>query len=175
MKKTVLSFGLIAGTIVCAMMVYSTSQCYLSETWEPSEVLGYAGMLAAFSFIFVGVRSYRDNYNGGVITFGKAFRTGLYITLVASAMYVVVWVVDYYVFMPDFMDRYAEYVLEKARREGRDPAELADEIAMYKTIAGNPLLVVLTTFAEVFPVGLLISLASAAILKRRKNYTTQTN
>ncbi|HEY8898017.1 MAG TPA: DUF4199 domain-containing protein, partial [Niastella sp.] len=87
MKKTVIVFGLISGLIISALLIITTT-CYSSNHFEGSEVLGYAGMLVAFSFIFVGIKSYRDKYNGGVISFGKATLTGLYITLIGSTMYV---------------------------------------------------------------------------------------
>lgn len=115
MKKNVLVFGLISGAIVTAMMFYAVSVCYNDPNFEPNMVLGYAAMLAAFSFVFVGIRNYRNKYNGGVITFGKAFKVGFLITLIASTMYVVGWLIDYYLFVPDFMDKYTQHVLNTAK------------------------------------------------------------
>ncbi|HKZ36681.1 MAG TPA: DUF4199 domain-containing protein, partial [Chryseolinea sp.] len=106
MKKNVWVFGIITGLIISSFMLYAAMECYTNPDMETNDVVGYAGMIAVFSLIFVGVKNYRDKYNGGVITFGKAFKTGLYITLIASSMYVLVWLIDYYVFIPDFLDKY---------------------------------------------------------------------
>jgi hypothetical protein len=170
MKKNVLVFGLIAGFIVSCMMVYSVTMCYNREDFDGSMVLGYTGMLLAFSMIFVGVKNFRDKYNNGVITFGKAFKIGLYISLVASTMYMLVWLVEYYVFVPDFMDKYSAHVLRKAQSGGasqqelqQKAAELAKNTEMYK----NPLVVILFTYLEILPVGIVVALISAAILKRK--------
>jgi len=57
-------------------------------------LVGYAAMLLAFSLVYVGVKSYRDRENGGVICFGKAFQVGLLISLVASTIYVITWMID---------------------------------------------------------------------------------
>jgi Protein of unknown function (DUF4199) len=170
MKKNVLVFGLIAGLIVSCMMLYSVSQCYRSEDFDGSMVLGYAGMLLAFSMIFVGVKNFRDKYNNGVISFGKAFKIGLYICLVASTMYVMVWMVDYYFFVPDFMDKYTAHLLHKAEVAGASQQELqqkAAELAKNNEMYKNPIIMILFTYLEILPVGLVIALISAAILRRK--------
>ena len=171
MKKTVIVFGLIAGAIIAGMMVYSINLCYHNEDFKGNAVVGYAAMLAAFSFIFVGVRNYRNKYLGGFISFGKAFKTGLFIALVASTIYVLAWLVYYYGFIPDFMDKYTDYVLRTARTDGATAAELArksEEMASFKELYKNPVMVVLITYAEVFPLGLVIALVSALLLKRKQ-------
>jgi hypothetical protein len=166
MKRNVIVFGLISGLIITAFMVYGTLMCYNNADFDMGMAIGYASMIVAFSFIFVGVKNYRDKYNGGVISFGKAFKTGFYISLVASTMYVVVWLIEYYVFIPDFMEKYTAYVLEKEAAGGSVETSAAD-MEMYKEWYKNPLFVILLTYSEVLPVGLIISLISALILKRK--------
>ena len=170
MKRNVWVFGLISGLLITAMMLYTVTRIYSGAHIEGNDVLGYAAMIVAFSFIFVGIKNYRDRYNQGVISFGKAFKLGLLITLVASTMYVVVWLVDYYVFVPDFIDKYTACVLDDAKRDGATQVQLnakADEMASFAKLYENPLFVVLFTYLEVFPVGLIVSLIAALILKRR--------
>jgi|GEM_PF-33728 len=174
MKKNVLVFGLIAGFIITTMMIVSVAMCYNREDFEGNVVVGYAAMLLAFSLIFIGVRNFRNKYNNGVISFGKAFKIGLYITLIASTMYVVVWLIDYYLFIPDFMDKYTAHVLRQAENDGAGAAELAkkaEEMAKFREMYTSPVMVVLLTYAEVLPIGLVISLISAAILRRRPGST----
>lgn len=179
MKRIIISFGLISGLIITGIMIYTIAMCYNKDDFEGNMVLGYASMILAFSFIFIGVKNYRDKYSNGLINFGKAFKIGFYISLVASTVYVVVWLIDYYVFIPDFMDKYTTYVLKETKADGASLAELnekAAEMADYKELYKNPLFVVLFTYSEILPVGLLIALISALILKRKaKDQQVSTN
>ena len=171
MKKTVLTFGLIAGLIVTAMMVYSTYRISVTKDMNDSMVMGYATMIVAFSFIFVGIRNYRNKYLGGYISFGKAFKIGALITLVAGTLYVGVWLIEYYFFFPNFMELYSECVIKNAQSEGATAAVLNEkklELATMTEWYKNPLFVILMTYLEIVPVGLIIALISALILKKKK-------
>jgi hypothetical protein len=170
MKRNVIVFGLISGAIISSWMVYMVAKCSANPEFESNDVLGYAGMIAAFSFIFVGIRNHREKYNGGFISFGKAFQVGFFISLVASTLYVVVGLINYYVFFPDFIDSYIRHVLYMAKINGATQAEIdqkAVEMANFKEMYKNPLFALLITYAEVLPVGLVISLISALLLKRK--------
>lgn len=170
MKKIAITFGLISGLIVSVMMVAGTALLYKDPNFRGNTIIGYAAMIIAFAFIFVGVKSFRDKYNGGVISFAKAFKVGLFITLVASTMYVAVWLVEYYVFIPDFMEVYTRCVLDRAREDGATQEQLQEQartMATYSEWYRNPLFVILLTYAEIIPVGLVVALISALILKRK--------
>jgi len=170
MKKNIIVCGLIGGTFLALVMLVTAATCYKNDDFQGSMWLGYSSMILAFSLIFVGVKNFRDKFNSGFVSFGQAFKIGLFISLIASSMYVIAWLFDYYLFMPDFMDKYSAHVLREATREGATAAELASkdsEISSMKEMYKNPLLVVLITFLEVLPVGLVISLISALILKRK--------
>lgn len=177
MKKNVLVFGLISGSIVSAFMAVSAMMMSDNPNFEGSMVLGYASMLIAFSFIFVGIKNFRDKYNNGVIKFGKAFLIGLYIALIGSTMYVVTWLIEYNFFIPDFMDRYAEHVIKHAKESGATVAEIDKqmaEMAGYKEMYKNPVFVILLTYMEVLPIGILVSVISALILKKKNKEQPQT-
>jgi hypothetical protein len=170
MKKIVITFGLIAGLIVAVMMVISTTLFYGSTNYECSMYVGYATMLIAFSMIFVAVKNYRDKFNSGQVSFGKAFMIGLYVTLITSTVYVIVWLVIYYRFMPDFMDKYSSFMINKVKVSGASEQEInqqVTEMARYKQMYKNPFFVILLTYAEIFPVGIMVALISALILKRK--------
>ena len=144
--------------------------------FDKSMYFGYAMMLLAISLIFAGVKNYRDKYNGGTVSFGKAFRIGLYITLIASTMYVVNWLIDYYYFVPDFADKYAAHMLDKLKAGGASAAEMtkqAAEMESFKTMYKNPFFNMLITYTEVLPVGLLLSLISAFVLRKKVAAVTQ--
>src|SRR6476620_5450732 len=113
MKNVNLKYGLIAGAIVTAFMVGGTVAMRNNPDFTGSMLLGYTGMLVAFFFVFLGIKNYRDKQNGGVISFGKALKIGMLISLIASTIYVGVWLIEYYCIFPDFMNKYSEAVLKK--------------------------------------------------------------
>ena len=170
MKKNILIFGLISGAI---LGIFALSIGFISKTFHghlDNEIVGYSAMVIAFSFIFVGTKNFRDKYNEGVVTFGKAFLVGLGISLIGSTIYVGAWLIEYYCFMPDFMDKYAAHMIREIRASGLSPAETNKKIAdinhmgeLYK----NPAFVVLMTYVEVLPVGVIISLLTSLLLKRK--------
>jgi len=170
MKKNVLIFGLISGAIITGMMLFMASKCYANPEFESNDVLGYTLLIAAFSFIFVGIKNFRDKHNGGTISFGKATGVGLSITAVAALMYVLVWLVDYYVFIPDYLDKYTQHVMYKEKVGGATQEELkatAEQMASFAEMYQNPAFVVIATIMEVFPIGLVITLISSLILRRK--------
>ncbi|MBL4677094.1 MAG: DUF4199 domain-containing protein [Mucilaginibacter sp.] len=172
MKKYVLKYGAIAATIVTLWMLGSIAYCYAAGTFEGNMWLGYASMLLAFSFIFVAIKTYRDKQNGGVITFGEAFKIGLYISLIASSVYVIAWLIDYYFFIPDFMDRYTARSIDRIKHSGASTAEIAEQTKMMldmKKLYGTIFGVILFTYLEILPIALMVSLISALILKRKQD------
>ena len=169
MKRTVWTYGLISGAIMAAFMFATLP--FANALDEHSLILGYAGMVAGFLCVYFGVRSYRDNVLGGSIGFGRAFGVGMLIALIGCVCYVTAWEVMFYGFMPDFYARYAQSAVAQAQASGKSAAEIAALRAsmdgMVKN-AGNPLWVAAMTFIEPLPVALLLSLISAAILRRRR-------
>ena len=172
MKRTVLVFGLFAGLIVATTMGIFMAICYkdpASSMGTGSMIIGFLSMIIAFSLIYVGVKNYRDKELGGTISFGKAFKMGLLIALVASTIYVITWAVVYTYAMPDFMDIYSAEMVKQAAKESAAAAQAkADEMAKYKEMYKNPGLFVLFTYMEILPLGILISLITALILKRKR-------
>ncbi len=171
MKKTIIICGLIAGLISISMFIGLMIVGHEDHDWENGMLYGYTLMLLGFSFIFVATKIIRDKYNGGIISFGQAFKVGFYITLIASTVYVVIWLIDYYFFMPDFMEQYSARALEKLKASGAGAAKLAEEKAsmdkfnkMYK----NPFFNALLTYTEILPVGLIVSLISALLLRKKQ-------
>lgn len=170
MKKIIIVCGLISGLIVTAVMLVSMTMCGQDINYENGMIYGFGSMILAFSLIFVGIKNYRDKYNNGVISFGKAFKIGFFISLIASTMYVIAWAIDYNFFIPDFMDKYAALSIEKlkaAKASTEDINNQAKEMADMKVMYKNPFFFIVMTYAEILPVGLLITLISAAILKRK--------
>jgi len=170
MRRTVLIFGLIIGVIFTANLTWMIYLMYNRPDFKSNDILGYAAMIVVFSLVFVGIRDYRNRQMNGVITFWQAFKTGSLIVLAASTVYVVAWLFMYYLWVPDFIEKYSEHVLNNCVRDGATAQELADkaeDIDKYRQMYRNPVWVVLLTYSEVLPVGLLVALISALILKRK--------
>lgn len=170
MKKIVIVFGLIIGLIFTGFMLWGVAQCVNNPRFESNDFIGYAGMLAITSLIFVAIKNYRDKHEGGIISFGKAFKVGAYISLLASTLYVCIGLLAAKVFFPDFLDSYITHVLYMAELNGATKAELATkaaEMAEFKEMYKNPLFAILSTYAEILPLALIISLISAALLRKK--------
>jgi amino acid transporter len=167
MRKNVLIYGLTMGTILCIIFVVMVNAIMNNPNFKSYDLIGYAVMIAVFSLIFFGVRNYRNKELDGVISFGKAFKTGALIALVASTLYVVVWLFYYYLFVPEFIDKYTEHVLHNCTSESEIAAK-TKEMENFKEMYKNPLFVVLITLAEVLPIGLVVALISALILKKNR-------
>ncbi len=174
MKKTVLTFGLIAGAIVSGMLLI-TIPFQDAIGFDRGEIIGYTSMVVAFLLIYFGVRSYRDNVAGGRVGFGRALAVGVLIAVVASICYVATWQVVYYKLAPDFFPRYQAHVIEEARADGMGEAALAKKKAEMDEFAEfyrNPAINVAITFIEPMPVALIIALISAGVLSRRREGAT---
>jgi Protein of unknown function (DUF4199) len=172
MKKIVLTYGIIGGIIVTAMMWLTLASG--KHDFDNGMWIGYTTMVVALSTIFFAVKVYRDKHLGGTIKFGKAFLLGLYITLIASTMYVASWMVLSSVSEQDFMEEY--YKHEKTQLESSDlPAVQVEaklqEMREFQELYKDPAVKIGFTYLEILPIGLLISLLCAVILKRRTSPT----
>jgi len=169
MKKTVLTFGLISGVMISVLMGGSLVLADRIGSGH-SMAIGYTIMVASFLLVYFGVRSYRDNQLAGQISFGRAFACGLLISLITTVCYVAMWEILYFGFMPHFMDSYFAAQVHKVQAGGLDAATTAAKVAAIRRsqeLYQNPLVNMAYTFIEPLPVGLIITLISAAILRRK--------
>ena len=169
MKKTVLTFGLISGAIAAAMMLLTLPFLEKIGT-EKGYIIGYTTIVLSALLVFFGIRSYRDNVSGGRLSFGRAFAVGILITLLSNLCYVVTWEILYFKFMPDFADKYAAHMIERAQASGATQTEIEKKVREahdFKEMYNKPLNNIALTFLEPFPVFLLVTLLSAAILRKK--------
>ena len=167
MKKIILTFGLISGALISLMMGLTVP---FQDKLGHGYLIGYTTIVLSMLLSYFGIRSYRDNVGNGQITFGKAFAVGISITVISCLCYVVTWEIIYFNFMPDFMDKYGTQVLQKMQSSGATAAAIqqkSEEINKLKIMYKNPLFNAAMTFIEPFPVGLVITLISAAVLRKR--------
>lgn len=170
MKRTIFIFGSILGAILAGNTVYMMHVMCRDPEFRGNDVLGYAAMVIVFSLAFVGIRNYRNKELGGAITFGRAFKVGAFIALVGSTIYSVVGLLYMHWFAPDFIDVYTQHVITNAQTDGATAEQLVaktTEMAQFKEMYANPIFRVLITYTEVLPVGLIVALISAVLLKRK--------
>jgi Protein of unknown function (DUF4199) len=172
MKKVILIYGLIAGSIV-AVMMFITMPMYTSGNLNPDngELVGYTTMIVALSLIFFGIKSYRDNYLKGVITFWKAAQVGILIALIAALMYGLAWEVTYSQIGEEFTKGMTDKHFEKLKAEGATEVEMVkakEEWKSFEEYYKNPAIRFAMTLMEILPVGIIITLISAGLLRKKE-------
>lgn len=170
MKKAVLTYGVISGAVSAAILV-ATIPFINSVNFRNADILGYTGIVLTALLVFFGVRSYRENAGGGRLTFGRAFEVGLLITLISCASHVVTFEIIYFKAVPGFGDKYAACMVERAKVSGASQQKVdqtAQQAQTLKRLFDNPLTNAALSFGEAFPVGLIATALSAAILRKKK-------
>ena len=168
MFRTILKYGLVAGLVVGAALV-GVSLAYGGQPppdWGMAA--GFASMLIALSAVFVGIKRHRDAAGGGVIRFWPAFGLGLGISFVASVVYVLAWELSLVLVDGDFAAMFAQHMVDRAEAKGLTGEALAAAVQQareFEAMYRNPLVRLPMTFVEIFPVGVLVSLVSALVLR----------
>jgi hypothetical protein len=169
MLNTILKYGLIGGLIVGGIDFAIFTLLDDAPHLEYGMLIGYSVMLVALSTVFVGIKQHRDRDRGGVIRFWPAFGLGLAISFIAGVFYVLAWEASQAVTGGDFASVWANAMIEQARAQGESAAAIARltaEMAQFKVQYANPWFRLPMVFSEIFPVGVLVSLVSAALLRR---------
>jgi hypothetical protein len=169
MKKTMLTFGLLSAAVSVALMLATIPFIY-SLRHETADVLGYTSIVLSALVVFFGIRSYRENAGAGRLTFGRGLAVGLLITLVSSLCYVVAFQIVYFGVAPDFGEKFAACMVERARASGGTPEQIdetARQARTFKELYDHPATNAALSFAMSFPVGLVVTAASAALLRKQ--------
>ena len=171
MFRTIVKFGVISGLIVGAFEVATFTAFSGEPPLKYGMLIGYTTMLIALSAVFVGIKRHRDQNLGGVIGFWPALGVGLGISFIAGIFYVAAWEAVQAMTHMDFADTYSKAIIASEKAKGASAealAKLSAEMATFKVQYANPLFRLPMTFIEIFPVGLIIALISAAILRNPK-------
>lgn len=171
MFRSALIYGTIAGLTVGIPLSVITISFSGHQMLTYGMVIGYTIMLIALSAVFMGIKRYRDVDLGGVIGFWQALALGLSISFVAGILYVVAWETTCAIAGIDFGSSYSAAMIAQQKAAGVSGAALAkfvDEMNAFKVQYANPLYRWPMTFIEIFPVGVLVSLISAALLRNRR-------
>ena len=148
MNNIIIKNGLFGSIIVSALLVFVTMYMKANPEKEVSMMIGFAVMILAFFFVAWGIKQQRDA-NNGLITFGKAFMIGLWITLIISTIYVLVWLIILYNFFPNFAEHYTDMAIQKASPE--EVAKVTEEMNSFKEMYKNTIWVILFTYMEILP------------------------
>lgn len=170
MLRIILIYGIIGGVIVAVPMALTMSNTVAGEIPDNAALYGYLSMLLAFTMVFVGIKHYRDRVLGGVIRFVPALGVGLGISAVASLFWVAGWEATLAAGF-DFGGAYTDSVVAAAQARGAPAAEIESlraEAAAFLGLYANPLFRLPITFVEMFPIGALISLVSAGLLRNSR-------
>jgi Protein of unknown function (DUF4199) len=168
MLRHILKYGFIAGIVVGIHLVAISVglEGHMMGAWGMA--IGYLVMLIALTAVFVGVKRHRDVDRGGVIGFWPALGMGIAISVVAGILYVLAWEVSQAFTSGDFITAYADAMIAERRAAGASAAEivrLTAEMQAFAVQYANPLFRLPMTFAEIFPVGVLVSLVTAALVR----------
>jgi hypothetical protein len=171
MFRNILIFGVIGGVVVGTPMVLMTVLSGGKTLFEGGMVLGYAIMLVALSTVFIAIKRQRDVNGGGVIRFWPALGMGLAITVIATVFYSVSWELAQAISQVDFPTVYGEAMIEELKAKGASADKIAAtraEMAQFAVMYRNPLFRIPMTMVEIFPVGVLVSVVSAALLRNSR-------
>jgi len=171
MLRTILKYGVIAGLVVGGLEIGTFAAFSGLPPLKYGMLVGYTTMLIALSAVFVGIKQHRDVDRGGVIGFWPAFGVGLGVSFIAGIFYVVAWEAVQAMTHMDFASSYAQAIIKSEKAKGASAealAKLSADMATFKVQYANPLFRLPMTFVEIFPVGVLVSLVSAGLLRNSR-------
>jgi len=174
MKQIVIRYGIISGLVLALVIFLSAPLAGDKMDFSKGEKLGFISMLVALSMVFFAIRHYRDKKLNGSITFNQAFRVGILVTLIASFFYVISWMIFIKFVDTSFMDKYHAYYVAEMQASGKSAAEIQkadEEFKKIMTEYRKPWVMALYTMVEIFPVGLVVTLICAVLMKKNPQST----
>jgi len=168
MEQYLLKYGLGTGA---AMAVGMIAGFYLAGATALTGWLGVVIGFASLGLVFLGLKRYRDVDLGGFIGFGGAFALGAAMTFLASLLYSIVWEIHGVSTGYAYYNELTQDILANARQDGASQAVIGEAEQLVRQMRaqhGSLIYRLYTAFFQVLPPGLLVSLASAAILQNEK-------
>lgn len=169
MKRNVWKYGLASGLALAITMALTVPfEHHIGARYGMA--VGYTLMVLSFLIVFVGVKHYRDTECGGSITFGRALAAGMLMMLISCFCYVAMWEVLTATVEKNFARDYTAGMVKRAQNSGLQGAALDARIAeahKFEVMYSNPLYRMAMTLLEPLPVGFVMSLVTAGILRRK--------
>jgi Protein of unknown function (DUF4199) len=169
MKKNVWKYGLLSGLAMAILVaVVVPFEHHTNARW--SMAFTYTLMVLSFLIVFVGVKHYRDTECGGSLTFGRALAAGVLMMLISCVCYVAMWEVLNATLEKNFAHEYSAAMVKHAQNSGLQGAALERKIAeahKFEVMYSNPFYRASMTLLEPLPVGIVMALVTAGILRRK--------
>ena len=169
MKTTIQRYGLYGAITICVLFVVSWT-LLKNLDYSTQEILGYASILISLSFVFFGIKHFRDQVNNGALPIGKALIIGLAISFITAMAFGILDVVYIKYINPNFTEDYYARSIETLR----DTLPAAEfeikkaELESEKDLFMNPFVSFILMSMTVFVIGFIVSLISALLLQRKK-------
>jgi hypothetical protein len=155
--------GLILGLIG---IVYTMVFYFLDMTFN--KVQGYMFFVLLIVILFFLVKSYRDNYRYGFITFGQALGAGMIIFLYYAIISAVFTYILYAIIDPNLMDKQLAFTEELMQKKGVPQEALDLSMSMQRKIMKPAIMAPISIFGNMF-YGLILSLIIAAFVRKEGN------
>ncbi|MBN2862285.1 MAG: DUF4199 domain-containing protein [Bacteroidales bacterium] len=161
--KATLNSGLILALIG---IVYTLVMYFLDLSLN--KVQGYVFILVQLVVLFYLVKSYRDNYMHGIISFGQALGAGVVICLYYSIIIAVFTFILYKFIDPDLVDRTLAMTEELMLKRGLSQAQMDTAMGVQTKIMKPGFIAGMGIFGSMFQ-GLIMSLLIAAFVHKEGN------
>jgi hypothetical protein len=168
MKKTILRYGIISG-IFLLVFFQVTHEFFKNYDYSVKEIFGYGSIVLATVFVFIGIKYFRDKINNGWLSFGQGMKLGVLITLFPAVLFGIWTLIFTYYLEPDYYDKYFSAQTEQLRKSlpADEFAVKVKEMESFKELSANPAFAFGLMFITVFLIGLIITIISTFILKRK--------
>ena len=166
MKSTVLKFGIISSVTI--LVLFFISFLFLENlSFTVQEIWGYLSIFIALSFVFFGVKSYRDSLPNKAISFWRALGTGLLIVLFPAIIFGIFNVIYITYLNPDFTEQYyAAMVADMSTQySGSELSAKLAEMESMKELATSGLFNFFLMTFTVLILGIIVSLITAVTLR----------
>lgn len=174
MRKTVVRFGFMGVVLMFVILTIEFLIFRKKYNFDVQEIIGYITIILSLSFVYFGIRHWRDNYNSGSLSFGEGFKLGLLITLFPSLAFGLLSLFEIGVLDPEFNDKYYAHAVQKLKAS-TPPDELPQELQKLdsqKEMFSSPFVQFGAMCLTVFLIGIVITVIATLILQKSKNKTT---
>lgn len=168
MKQVGLKYGVICGLVyIIYTLIGIVTNIQAAASSSPMLGLGLGLLILAVTFyvIFLGVKEFRDDVNGGGLTFGEAIKLALLIAVIAAVLTAVFNLFYQTLIDPDLMDRQLQEAIDGMEERGMTDEQIEGAMRFTKVLS-SPGLAAAITIAYTAFWGLIKGLIAGAILKR---------
>ncbi|HOB85296.1 MAG TPA: DUF4199 domain-containing protein [Bacteroidales bacterium] len=147
-------------------IVYSLVIYFLDLSFN--KVQGYIFLVVQIIVLYFLVKSYRDNYRYGNITFGQALGAGVIIFLYYAIIMAIFTYLLYAVIDPDLVDKQLAFMEEEMIKRGVPESAMEAGMKVQEKMMKPAIMAPLSIFGSMFQ-GLIMSLIVAAFVRKEGN------